>query len=322
MPVGVIGTGSFARAIIKLLSNNVEVLVYSRKPDVVDGINQQHQISGVIFSENVKATSDIEAFTAACTLIFPVISSELFREAMRNFSPHLRPYHFLIHGTKGFDVYGNDPQNRVHAISEVIEQETNVARIGCLSGPNLAVEIIEGFPTATVIGSPFDEVIAAGRKVLASKDFHVFGTHDMQGAEVAGALKNIIALGSGILKGMGMGKNIQAVYINQGLKEMMRFGKAVGTQEQVFLEVAGIGDLIATTTSSKSRNYTFGFRFGQGESFEDIIASTNEIPEGIRTLQICEELAESRNLRFPMFRTLHQVLFQQAEKRTLIDTIL
>ena len=322
MQVGVIGTGSFARAIITLLANNVEVLVYSRRAEVVKEINEQDRISGVELGRNVRATSDIAAFTAACTLIFPIISSGAFREAMRRFSPYLRPYHLLIHGTKGFDVYGEHPHNRVHAISEVIEQETNVARIGCLSGPNLAEEIIEGLPTATVIGSPFDEVIAAGKKVLSSKDFHVFSTYDMRGAEVAGALKNIIALGSGVLKGMGVGKNMQAVYINYGLKEMIRFGKAVGTREEVFLEVAGIGDLIATTTSAKSRNYTFGFRFGQGEAFDSIMSSTPEIPEGVRTLQICEELAKSRNLQFPIIQTLHQVLFQQAEKRKLIDTIL
>ncbi len=322
MQVGVIGTGSFGMAITRLLSINVDVLLYSRKPEAAQQINREHQYKGVQLSENVRASNDIQAFTEACTLIFPIVSSGGFRDAMRSFSPHLRPYHILIHGTKGFDVYGDNPNNRVHSMSEVIQQETNVARIGCLAGPNLAAEIIEGQPTATVIGSPFNEVIAAGKKVLSSNNFHVLSSYDMRGAEIAGALKNIVAIGSGILKGMGLGKNIQAVYINQGLKEMMQFGQTVGAKNEIFLEVAGIGDLIATTTSSKSRNYTFGFRLGQGESYESILTDTEEVPEGIRTLQICQELAEVRNLNFPLIQTLYGILFQQSEKRELIDVIL
>ena len=126
---------------------------------------------------------------------------------MKNFSPYLKPYHFLIHGTKGFDVQW--PEDRkitrknVSTMSEVILQETCVSRVGCLSGPNLAAEIMAGQPTATVIGSKFQEVIDAGKKVLQSPKFHVFGSNDMLGAEVAGALKNVIALGSGILTGKG-----------------------------------------------------------------------------------------------------------------------
>ncbi|MEM9991790.1 MAG: glycerol 3-phosphate dehydrogenase [Bacteroidota bacterium] len=255
MQVGVIGTGSFSLAVITLLSNNVDVLIYSRKPEVVTQINTTHQIATIPLATNVTATSDRVAFTKACTLIFPIISSDSFRAAMQSFAPYLRPYHILIHGTKGFDIHGDDPQNRVHTMSQIIQQETNVLRIGCLSGPNLAVEIIEGLPTATVIGSEFQEVIEAGQAVLSSPNFHVFGTQDLRGAEVAGAFKNVIAIGSGMLRGMGLGKNMQAVYLNQGLKEMIRFGKAIGTQEQVFFEVAGVGDLIATTTSKKSRNY-------------------------------------------------------------------
>ncbi len=322
MQVGVIGTGSFGMAITRLLAINAEVLIYSRKPEVAEEINTRQAFKGVALGENIHATNDIASFTEACTLIFPIISSEGFRDAMRSFSPYLRPYHLLIHGTKGFDVHGDNPNNRVHSMSEVIQQETNVARIGCLAGPNLATEIIEGQPTATVISSPFNEVIAAGKKVLSSKDFHVFSSYDMRGAEIAGALKNIVAIGSGMLKGLGLGKNIQAVYINQGLKEMIQFGTTVGAKQEIFLEVAGIGDLIATTTSSKSRNYTFGFRLGQGESYDTILADTQEVPEGIRTLKICQELAQVRGLNFPLIQTLYGILFQQTEKRQLIDVIL
>ena len=185
----------------------------------------------------------------------------------------------MIHGTKGFDLTGvsedvmaDHPITRknVHTMSEVIRQESVVVRIGCLSGPNLSAEIMEGQPTATVIASRFNEVIKLGRKVLDSQQFHVFGSHELMGAELAGALKNAIAIGSGILGGLGMGKNIQAMLITRGLMEMVYFGKAMGANSKAFIGTAGIGDLVATATSTKSRNYTFGMRMAKGESLEEI----------------------------------------------------
>ena len=178
----------------------------------------------------------------------------------------MHPYHILIHGTKGFDITGIDEnelttkpfdRSNVHTISEVIVQESNVVRIGCLSGPNLASEIMAGQPAATVIGSKFSEVIKKGRNALDSSKFHVFGTHDILGAELAGALKNAIAIGSGILGGLGLGKNIQALLITRGLMEMVYFGKKMGANSKAFIGTAGIGDLIATATSTASRKLYF-----------------------------------------------------------------
>ena len=214
---------------------------------------------------------------------------------MQQLGPYLRPNHILIHGTKGFDTrepvtFSPEPlqiqPGQISTMSEVIREESAVLRIGCLAGPNLAREIIDGQPTATVIASNFNEVITLAQSVLRSEHFHVFGTNDLLGAELAGALKNIIAIGSGILRGKGFGKNLQAILINRGLIEMIYFGRKLGADYKAFLGTAGIGDLIATSTSKDSRNFTFGFRVAQGEAPKTIIDSMPELAEGVRTLKI------------------------------------
>lgn len=317
--VGVIGAGSFGTSISILLSHNVDVLLYTRNKDLVQQINQERKHFGRDLSENIHATNDLEDIAKRCTLIFPIVPSTNFRDMMRNLAPFLKPYHILIHGTKGFDLgdidLSKDPkvslsQDQVFTMSQVIKQESVVLRVGCLSGPNLASEILEGQPTATVIGSRFNEVIKAGRTVLDSDKFHVFGTHDILGAELAGALKNAIAIGSGILGGMGLGKNIQAMLITRGLVEMVYIGRAMGAESTAFIGTAGIGDLIATATSDKSRNYTFGMRLAKGETFEQISNTMPELAEGVRTIKIMYQISKYKKLHTPITQMLHAVVFQ------------
>ncbi len=324
--VGVIGAGSFGTAISNLLAlNGVEVLLYSRQQKLINKINKERQHFGITISDHIELTSDIEKIAKECTLIFPIVPSRGFREMMKALGPFLRPYHILIHGTKGFgllDVTEEElllskpkiTRDHVCTMSEVIRQESVVVRIGCLSGPNLSSEIMDGQPTATVIASQFTEVIKAGRKILNSAQFHVFGSYEILGAELAGALKNIIAIGSGILGGMGMGKNIQAMLLTRGLTEMIHFGKAMGVESRPFLGTAGVGDLIATATSKDSRNYTFGMRLGQGESAQAIMDSMLELAEGVRTLKIARQLARHYKLHVPITEMLYNVVFEEFDK--------
>jgi glycerol-3-phosphate dehydrogenase (NAD(P)+) len=318
-PVGIIGSGSFGIAIAKLINPNTDVLIYTRKAETADAINHAHRHYNTDLGHNIRATLDPAEICAACRLIFPIIPSAAFRTTMQTFSPFLKPYHLLIHGTKGFDLVGIKEEDldrrsvvtraNLRTMSEVIAEETAVVRIGCLSGPNLASELIAGQPTATLIASKFDEVVDAGQAVLNSKRFHVFGSREILGAEFAGALKNIIAIGSGILGGKGLGRNIQAMLITRGLTEMILFGKRLGTSNQAFLGTAGIGDLIATATSTNSRNYTFGMRLAQGESRDEIITSMKEVAEGIRTLRIAHRVARSYRLHVPITDMLYRVVF-------------
>ena len=325
--VGVIGAGSFGTAIASLLAHNVEVLIYSRKEALVQQINQTHQNFNILFPDHVFATSNLQLMAGTCRVLFPIVASAHFRTVIQQIAPFLTPEHILIHGTKGLDIADVDEAipfsaRQVQTMSQIILEETNCKRVGCLSGPNLATEILLGQPTATVVASEYKEVIDIGKKILSSSKFHAYGSHDVLGAEWAGALKNVVAIGSGLLKGMGYGKNLQAVLITKGLQEMIEFGKAVGASEQAFYSMAGVGDLFATTTSKKSRNYTFGYRIGQGEQVEDVIASSAELAEGRRTIKICRQLATYYHLQVPVFEALYHIIIEKASTLSIVNTLI
>lgn len=326
--VGVIGAGSFGTAIANLLAENQDVLLYTRRDHIVETINTVHTHRDVKLSEKIRATKSLQEIAETCTLIFPIVSSENFRDMMRHFSPFLRPYHLLIHGTKGFDTEERNSsikvgiRNRIHTMSEVILQESSVLRVGCLSGPNLSAEIIQGQPAATVIASKFDEVIKVGRKVLRSPKFQVFGTHDLTGAELAGALKNVVAIAAGVLGGLGLGYNIWGLLITRGLMEMIHLGKAMGADTSAFLGLAGIGDLVSTASSKNSRNYTFGRYLAKGLTMEEIGEKMNEVAEGARTLRIAYDVSKYYKTHTPIIDTLYKVVYDDTEIKEAIDYLM
>ncbi len=319
-PVGVIGAGSFGVAMAKLLQENTEVILFSRKPETVESINKTRRHYETDFTGRVRATNNIADICGNCRLIMPMLPSANFRTTMQMFSPFLTPSHIIIHGTKGLDLVGLTESElvsgvvcsraNVRTMSEVVMEETPVIRVGCLSGPNLAREILDGQPAATLIASRFKEVVEIGKKALNSKYFHVFGSQEILGAEFAGALKNIIALGSGILGGKGLGRNLQAMLITRGLKEMIAIGTCMGATNNAFLGTAGIGDLIATATGTSSRNYQFGMRLAKGEKPAEIIASMLEVAEGVRTLRIAYRISRTYRLHVPIIDMLYLVIFE------------
>lgn len=318
-PIAVIGAGSFGSSVALLLSYNTPVIIYSRREETLEAINKDKTLLGFGIKTPITATNDIEYLLKSCSLLFPVIPSANFRSMMKEFASYLRPYHIMIHGTKGFDIDVDEAKldsntrvykDQIKTMSEVIGEESLVVRMGCLSGPNLAGEIMKGYPAASVIASKFDEVIKQGQQALDSSKFSVFGSNDIKGAEISGALKNIIGLGSGIIGGLGLGKNLEALLITRGLREMIIIGKSMGATSRSFMGTAGIGDLIATATSDLSRNYSFGMKIGQGNKKADIIAAGHELAEGVRTLNIIRQYNKTYSIDAPIIEMLYQVVHE------------
>ena len=332
MPVGVLGGGSFGSAVANLLAENQPVVLLTRSQDVAESINSTRNNRGRTMHEDVWATTDLKEVADKCKLIYPIIPSAGFRETIRSLAPYLTPEHILIHGTKGVDVqlpeghsltadYKLNPK-MVNTMTEVILQETVVRRVGCLAGPNLAAEILNGQPAATVIASHFDEVIKIGQKTLRTPRFQVYGSHDLTGVEIAGVLKNVIALAAGALNGLGFGENAKALLISRGLVEMIYVGKNLGGDIVAFLGLAGIGDLIATCSSPKSRNYTVGYRLAKGETLTAILADMEEVAEGLNTLRISRAMANYLGYRAPLTETIYDVIYGEKTVEEGLDYLM
>jgi glycerol-3-phosphate dehydrogenase (NAD(P)+) len=331
-PVGVIGAGNFGSVVANLLARHRKVLLYARDEKVVQRILEKRENRGHKMHKQIQPTNDLAFLAKECEVIFPIVPSAHFRDMMKKLSPHLHPYHILIHGTKGLDI--TIPPNhtletvpklsrsQVKTISEVIREESVVVRVGCLAGPNLSRELAERHPAATVIASHFDEVINLGKRILRNDRFQVYGNKDLVGVELAGVLKNIIAIAAGALSGMGYGENAKGLLVSRGMVEMIYLGRALGGNTTAFLGVAGIGDLVTTCNSSLSRNFQVGHQLAQGKTLHEILANTDEIAEGINTVRIAKKCADYYKVRAPITNTLYKVLFEDLTVKDALDYLM
>lgn len=328
--VGVIGAGSFGSAIAGLLAENQKVLLYDHNEVSAERLRRERTIKGFPLHDNVEIAESLEQIATNCYLLFPVVPSAHFKQMIIDFSPYLRPDHLMIHATKGlhceFDIDKANAQDislkDIKTMSELILQETGVVRVGCLAGPNLAMEIMEKQPAATVIASRFDEVIAEGQAALRSERFQVYGNRDILGIELSGVLKNYVAIASGALHGLGYGENARALLITRGMAEMIYIGKALGADKKAFLGIAGIGDLIATCTSPKSRNYTVGYRIAQGQDLQDVLNDLGEIAEGVRTVKIGKLIVDHVGASAPLLHAIYRVLFEDLKMERAIKFLM
>ena len=314
--IGVIGAGSFGRAIANIIAERNQVLLFARDKQKVLDADEKQKSEGLGLHDDITIIDDLSQLAEQCEVLFPIVPSSNFRTMMSQLAPFLKPYHILIHGTKGLDmnvanveISKENPLSREHVktMSEVILEESCVLRVGCLAGPNLARELQLHQPAATVVSSRFAEVIEAGQLLLKNDRFLVYGSTDVIGVELCGILKNIIAIASGAISGMGLGDNSKSLLISRGMVEMIHIGRALGGNTEAFLGLAGIGDLVATCSSSLSRNYTVGFRLAKGEALSDIVESMEEVAEGVNTVRIVSQLATTYGIRCPITETLLKI---------------
>jgi len=316
-PVGVIGAGSFGSAIANILAKNTKVLLYARNPKIAKIISKGRKLHDQELHENITPSNDLKYVAENCEVLFPIVPSENFPALIDDLADFLKPYHILIHGTKGLIVINKNweadenikiERDDVYTMSRLIRERTLAVRIGCLAGPNLAKELADNHPAATVVASHFNEVISEGQRLLRNDRFQVYGSKDLLGIELTGVLKNIIAIAAGALSGMGYGENARALLISRGLIEMIYLGHMLGANTQAFLGLAGIGDLVATCSSKLSRNFTVGERLGKGEKLTDIVATMEETAEGINTIKIIVRLMKEYPLRAPITESLDKVI--------------
>jgi len=318
--VGVIGAGSFGTTVAMLLAHNVDVLLYVHREGVSEGGQPIRTAAGHPLAANITLTYCLEEIAERCPVIFPVVPSGAFRIMLKKLAPHLRSNHMLIHGTKGLDVRWPQPTDSdslpkltredVKTMSELIREESIIHQVGCLSGPNLARELAQGQPAGTVVASVSETVLAQGQQLLRNDRFQVYSSTDLLGVELCGVLKNVIAIGTGCLSGLGYGRNAQSLLISRGLVEMIHLGQAMGARVQPFLGLAGLGDLVTTCTNRLSRNYTLGYRLAQGVAPYQLVQNTKETAEGIHTVKAARSLIDHYQIRSPIIEIVYRMLFE------------
>lgn len=306
--ISVIGGGSWGTTIAHLIAQNgFPVRLWMRDPEQVRILNENHRnpryLADLDLDPRLLATTSLAEAAQAATL-FIMTPSHSFRSVMNELGNHLDGSKVLIHGVKGIE------PGTFKRMSELIREETCCRKIGVLSGPNLAKEVAAGQPSATVIASCFQEVIDAGILALKSKTFRVYGNSDVIGTELGGALKNILAIASGITHGLGFGDNTKAFLLTRGLTEMTRLGTSMGAEAQTFSGLSGIGDLLATCFSPLSRNYQVGYRLARGETLEAVTADLKQVAEGVRTTKTVTEYARAHHVYMPITESVYRVLFE------------
>ena len=306
--VAVIGAGSFGTVLANLAARNAEeVRLYVHHEDQARSINATRKNTAYLkdyeLLENVKAFSDCaRLFEKKPQALIWALPSKACRTVAREVAPFLDGSEIIIHATKGIE------EKTLKRISVVLAEELPCLRIGMISGPNLATEIAAGQPAAAVIASNFEEVIEAGNAILSSDTFRIYGSRDLLGVEWAGTLKNILAIASGCLEALELGKNAQAMLLTMGLIEIVRFGKAMGSETETFLSLAGMGDLLATCSSELSRNFRVGYGLGKGKKLEEILKEIGSTAEGVSTSRIISQFARERLIEMPITQGVEDLL--------------
>lgn len=319
--VGVIGSGSWGTTLAKVIAENGrEVLLWARRQELCDEINSTRSNStylpGAVLPDTLTATSDLERVCRSTGLLILVVPSHGMRKVATQLGDYLSGEHVLVHASKGIE---RDSHKRM---SEVLREETCVRRIGVLSGPNLARELALRQPAGTLIASRYVEVFQRCQRVLNNGYFRAYAGQDVIGAEVGGAFKNVVALAAGVASGLGLGDNSKALLITRGLAEMARLGVAMGAEVATFAGMAGIGDLIATCSSTLSRNHQVGVRLAQGESLEHIQSHMQMVAEGVRTTRAVQEFATQHRLELPIVRAVHRLLYEGCDLQTALDDLM
>ena len=285
--------------------------MWGKNENTVDEINQSHQnkryLKDVTLIETIKATNQLEQAVNFSDIFLIALPTKAIRDVVTEINQHIKTKKTFIHVAKGIE---NETFKRVSEMIEDSVSKNHKNGVGVLSGPSHAEEVVIKQPT-TVAASSKDERISKLIQDLFMNDYlRVYTNNDLIGVELGGALKNIIAVASGIVAGMGYGDNAKAALMTRGLAEISRLGEKLGADPMTFLGLGGIGDLIVTCTSTHSRNYTLGYKLGKGKTTEEALNEMNMVVEGIYTTNSVYHLAKAQNVDMPITNALYKVLFE------------
>jgi glycerol-3-phosphate dehydrogenase (NAD(P)+) len=309
IPVGVLGAGSFGTCLALLCAREHDVTIWAREAEIAEAINRDHRnpryLSDIELPPNVRATTDLAEALTDCELVICAVPSHGVRDVMGRAAAFLPEHAILVSTVKGIE---SETWMRMDEVFAEVLDPIHHPRLVFLSGPSFAREVAEGRPTAVTLACREEAFAISVQASLSNPAFRCYSATDVIGVEVAGALKNVVAIAIGICDGLGTGQNARAALMTRGLREITRLGVEMGADPITFLGLAGMGDLVLTCTGDLSRNRTVGIELARGRSRESIVSGMKEVAEGIRTASAVAVLARRHGVEMPIATAVSEVL--------------
>jgi len=319
--VAVLGGGSFGTVIANIIAcNGHRVRLFLRNQQRAESINSHRQnveyLPGYMLHDKLLATASLAGAVQGVDVVLVAVPSSSFREVARELASHVTPQTLLVSLTKGIEPGG------FMLMSEILRQELPANPTGVLSGPNLAGEIAAGHISGSVIASDNPRINTRIHDLLHSESFLIYSSGDMYGVELGGALKNVYAILAGVGAALEFGENTIGMLLTRSLAEMSRFAVHMGANPMTFLGLAGVGDLFVTCSSPLSRNYQVGLALGRGEPLDDILATMDQVAEGINTLGLLKAEADRRQVHMPLVKGLYAILYEHRPVADVFDDMM
>jgi glycerol-3-phosphate dehydrogenase (NAD(P)+) len=321
--VAVVGAGSWGTAVAAIAATNSPTVLWARNPDLAECIDARHEnpeyLPGIRLPASLRATASIDEACEGADVVVLGVPSHGFRAVLEAARPYVGADVPVLSLSKGVE------QGTLLRMTEVVADvlpEHRDDRTGVLTGPNLAREVAEGQPTASVVAIGDPDTAEDLQRLFMTATFRMYTNPDVVGCEIAGALKNVIALGAGIAHGLGYGDNTKAALITRGLAELARLGRALGGDPLTFSGLAGMGDLVATCTSEKSRNRTVGVALAQGRSLDDIVTEMKMVAEGVKSTAAVLELASRAEIEMPIAEQVGAVLYEGRTPAEIVPALM
>jgi glycerol-3-phosphate dehydrogenase (NAD(P)+) len=318
--VAAIGAGSWGTAVAALAARNAPTVLWARRKELADEVNADHTndayLPGVALPPGLRGTSSLEEALDGADVVVMGVPSHGFRAVLTEAVAWLAGGVPVVSLTKGVE------QDTLARMTEVVGEVAPGHPAGVLTGPNLAKEVMAGYPAASVVAFADPDVAVELQQLFSTEAFRVYTNPDVVGCEVAGALKNVMAIASGIADGMGFGDNTRAALITRGLAELTRLGIALGGEAMTFSGLAGMGDLVATCISHQSRNRHVGEQLGRGRSIDDIVAEMSMVAEGVKTSRAVVQLAARHGLEMPIAEQVVAVLYEGKPASEIVPALM
>lgn len=310
--IAIIGAGSWGTA-LSIVAGRAghEVNLWSRNERVVDEINHGHvnsaYLKSFVIPDNVRATAELADVLSGADRVLLASPSHVTRELLMRMLAYLEPQMIFVSATKGIEIESGKRISEV--VGEVVETRFE-PRFVCLSGPSFAQEVVAGQPTAVVAASVNHDDSLLVQKELSFDNLRIYTNADVVGTEIGGAVKNVMAIASGMVTGLGFGTNSVAALVTRGLSEIARLALAQGARQETLMGLAGLGDLVLTCTGGLSRNRHVGIELGKGRRLEDIIKEMHDVAEGVKTTLAVRTLAKKLAIEMPITNEVHAVLYE------------